>query len=69
MFGGWMLMYGRYSQILKVKVDPELIKRLKKEAKKCETDVETYIKWCIYTGLYLDDLNTFVRIQSGNEIK
>ena len=51
----------QYSKTIKLKVDPELFKRLDKEAKKFDTDVPTYIKWCIQTGLYLDELNAFVK--------
>lgn len=59
--GGKILVTTKYSKTLKVKVDPELYKRLKKEAKKFDTDIPTYVRWCIKTGLYLDDLNLFVR--------
>lgn len=59
--GGKILSNGKYSKTLKVRVDPELYNRLKKEAKKYDTDVQTYVRWCIQTGIYLDDLNTFVR--------
>ena len=60
--GGKILSNGKYSKTLKVKVDPELYNRLKKEAKKFDTDIPTYVRWCIKTGLYLDELNSFVRV-------
>ena len=58
---------GKYSKSLKIRVDPELYKLLKKEAKRHDTDVSTYIRWCIRTGLYLEDLNSFLISKSDDE--
>ena len=58
-------MNNRYSRTFQIKIDPELYKRLSKESRKFNTDVPTYIKWCIRTGLYLDDLNAFVKEQGS----
>jgi predicted HicB family RNase H-like nuclease len=62
-----MVTEGKYSKILKVRIDPELLENVKKEAKRLNTDVSTYVRWCIQTGLYLEELNSFIRSKSGEE--
>ena len=52
---------GKYTKIIKVRVDPELLDQVKEEVKKLNTDLSTYVRWCIRTGLYLEDLNSFIR--------
>ncbi len=59
---------GKYTKIIKVRVDPELLEHVKAEAKKLNTDISTYIRWCTRTGLYLEDLNSFIRSR-GDEFK
>jgi hypothetical protein len=56
---------GKFTKTLKVRIDSELLGNVKEEAKKLDTDVSTYVRWCIRTGLYLEDLNSFVRSKSG----
>ena len=58
---------GRYSKTLKVRIDPELYDKLKSEADRLNTDVSSYVRWCIQTGLYLEELNSFIRSKSGEE--
>ena len=60
-----MTREGRYRKTLKVRIDAELLDSVKEEAKRLNTDVSTYVRWCIRTGLYLGDLNSFVRSKSG----
>ena len=60
-----MTVEGKYTKTLKVRIDPELYEQVREEAKKLNTDVSTYVRWCIQTGLYLEDLNTFIRSKSG----
>ena len=60
-----MTSEGKYTKVLKVRIDPELLERVKKEAEKYDTDVSTYVRWCIQSGLYLGDLNQFIRSKSG----
>ena len=64
-----MTVEGKYTKTLKVRIDPELFDHVKEEAKKLNTDVSTYVRWCIQTGLYLEDLNTFIRSKSGEIFK
>jgi hypothetical protein len=54
----------KYSKILRVRIDPDLLGNVRREADKLEIDISTYIRWCIQTGLYLEDLNLFIRSRS-----
>ena len=47
-----MTVEGKYTKTLKVRIDPELYEQVKDEAKKLNTDLSTYVRWCIQTGLY-----------------
>ena len=51
----------KYSKTLRIRMDPELLEHVKRNAEKLDIDVSTYIRWCIRTGIYLEDLNAFVR--------
>ena len=51
----------KYSKTLRVRMDPELLEHVKGEAQKLDIDVSTYVRWCIRTGIYLEDLNKFIR--------
>ncbi len=57
----------KYSDTLRVRIDPELLEKVKREADSVGTDVSTYVRWCVQTGLYLDDLNTFIRLRTKDE--
>ena len=56
-----MKVEDRYSKTLQVRIDPELLEELKNEADRLNTDMSTYIRWCIRTGIYLEELNTYIR--------
>ena len=58
----------RYSKTIMVRMDPELLNLLKKEVQRLDTDMSTYIRWCIRTGIYLDDLNKYFSID-GEELE
>ncbi|UCH89727.1 MAG: hypothetical protein JSV49_03505 [Thermoplasmata archaeon] len=60
-----MTTEGKYSKTLKVRIDPELLDMVKEESERLHTDVSTYVRWCIRTGLYLKDLNKFIHSKSG----
>jgi hypothetical protein len=49
----------RYTKTIMVRMDPELLELLKGEVDKLNTELSTYVRWCIRTGLYLDDLNQY----------
>jgi len=46
---------------ISVLVEPELLRRIEEKAKSLNIDVPTFIRWCICTGLMLEDLNVFVK--------
>ncbi len=56
-----MIDQERYTQSLRVRIEPELLNRVKEEAEKLDIDVSTYIRCCIRTGLYLENLNLFLQ--------
>jgi predicted HicB family RNase H-like nuclease len=58
---------GKYTKNLRVRVDPELFELAKKEAKRLDTDLSTYVRWCIRTGLYLKDVNIEMRSKSEEQ--
>ena len=58
---------GDETKIIEVKIDKDLFEHVSREAKKFGEDISTYIRWCIYTGLYLEDLNSFVRSKNGED--
>ena len=64
--GDQMEKEGKYTKTLKVRIDPELLNQIKKKANSVNTDISTYVRWCIRTGLYLEDLNSFIR-SKGDE--
>ncbi len=56
-----MMVEDRYTKTIQVRIDPELLEEAKKEADRLNTDMSTYIRWCIRTGIYLEELNTYIR--------
>jgi len=58
---------GKYTETLKVRIDPQLLESVKEKAKSLNTDTSTFVRWCITTGLFLGDLNAFVRTQADRE--
>jgi len=58
---------GVQSEILKLRIDPELLELVKEKAKSLNLDVSTFVRWCIMTGLVLGDLNAFVRTRIGDK--
>ena len=51
----------KYSVTLKVRIEPHLLEKVKEKAGSLDTDISTYVRWCIQTGLFLGDLSTFIR--------
>jgi len=50
-----------YTELLKVRVDPELLRAIREKANSLNMDLSTFVRWCIQTGLILSDLNAFLR--------
>jgi len=65
--GGLTEAGGKFTETLRVRVDPELLEAVKKKSKALHTDLSTYVRWCLQTGLFLDDLSAFVRTQKRPE--
>ncbi len=63
-----MSIGGKYTKTLKVRIDPELLEQVKEESERLNTDISTYVRWCIQTGLYFKDLNSFVRSKKGEPL-
>jgi hypothetical protein len=57
----------KFKTSLRIRIDDELLEQLKLETEKLNTDISTYVRWCIRTGLYLDYLNVFLRSEIGEE--
>lgn len=55
----------KYTRNLRVRVEPELFELAKEAAKKNDTDLSTFVRWCIRTGLYLKDVNLEMKSKSG----
>jgi predicted HicB family RNase H-like nuclease len=51
----------KYSKTLRVRIDEDLLERIIEEAEKLNTDISSYVRWCIRTGLYLEDLSMFLQ--------
>jgi predicted HicB family RNase H-like nuclease len=58
---------GRYSELLKLRIEPDLLQRAQERAEGLGVDLSTFVRWCIMTGLFLPDLNTFVRSKMGED--
>jgi predicted DNA-binding protein len=58
---------GKYTKTLKIRIDQELLNQIKEESKRLDTDISSYVRWCIQTGLYLKDMNTFIKSTSKEE--
>ena len=55
----------RQTEVLKLRIDPELLELVREKAKALGMDVSTFVRWCILTGIVLGDLNSFVRSKMG----
>ena len=57
----------RNNKTLRVRIEEDLLNRIKEEAQKQDTDLSTYVRWCLRTGLYLDDLSQFLHSKIDEE--
>ena len=46
---------------IEVNMNSDLLELVEEEVDRLDTDISTYVRWCIRSGLYLKDLNSFVR--------
>lgn len=59
----------RQTEVLKIRIDPELLELVKEKATSLNLDVSTFVRWCIMTGVFLSDVNSFVRVRLGEEAR
>jgi len=59
-----MKLEEKYTKILKIRIDPELLEHVKNESENLGIDVSSYVRWCLRTGLHLKDLNIFIHSKS-----
>lgn len=52
---------GRDSELLTIRLDPDLLREIRAKASDLGMDVSAYVRWCIITGGSLSDLNAFIR--------
>jgi len=62
-----MAKEGTQTEVLTLRIDPELLELVKEKAKSLNLDVSTFVRWCIMTGLVLGDLNAFVHTRIGDK--
>jgi len=62
-----MTKEGRYTGLLKLRIEPDLLQRVQESADTLGVDLSTFVRWCILTGLFLPDLNSFVRAKMGED--
>ncbi|HLB68090.1 MAG TPA: hypothetical protein VJN63_06470 [Thermoplasmata archaeon] len=62
-----MAKEGTQTEVLKLRIDPELLELVKEKARSLNLDVSTFVRWCIMTGLVLGDLNAFVHTRIGDK--
>src|SRR3990172_3650610 len=56
-------------EVLHVRLDRDLLRRLQEKAHSLQTDEATFVRWCIMTGVFLSDVNSFVRVRLGEEAR
>ncbi len=57
----------KQSKTLKIRVEPELLELIQNEVERLDTDMSTYIRWCIRTGLYLEEINSYLTLNSDRK--
>jgi hypothetical protein len=59
---------GRYSEILTIRIDSELLQQVRTKASDLGMDVSAFVRWCIITGASLSDLNAFIRTKMSRRL-
>jgi len=55
------------TDFLRLRIDSELLKLAQERAKKLHMDLSTFVRWCIWTGIVLEDMSAFVRTKMRDE--
>lgn len=56
----------KYSKVLTIRMDPALFEEIKKEAESKDTDISDFVRDCLRTGMYLNEMNTALRSRRGD---
>ena len=51
----------KYSKVLTIRMDPALFEEIKKEAGSKDMDISDFVRDCLRTGMYLNEMNTALR--------
>jgi predicted DNA binding CopG/RHH family protein len=57
----------KYTEVLTIRIEPELFEKVKKEAENQGMDISAFIRGCLRTGLYLDEMNVELRSRKGKQ--
>jgi predicted HicB family RNase H-like nuclease len=57
---------GKYSKVLTIRIDPALFDEIKKEADVHDMDVSEFVRGCLRTGMYLNEMNITLRSRRGD---
>ena len=56
-----------FKGILELRIEPEVLRAIREKAETLNVQVSTLARWCVTTGLFLFDLNSFVRSRGTDE--
>lgn len=59
---------GDSDEVLALKIEQDLLDQIRVRVEDLDTDVPTFIKWCIQTGLFLGNVNSFVKLKISEDI-
>lgn len=60
-------MDASFKGTLELRIEPEVLRAIREKADTLNVQVSTLARWCVTTGLFLFDLNSFVRSRSADE--
>ena len=55
------------TEFLRLRIDSELLTLAQERAKKLHMDLSTFVRWCVWTGIVLEDMSAFVRTKMRDE--
>lgn len=61
-----MATKGRYSRVLTIRIDPALFEEARLEAESRGMDISDFVRGCLRTGMYLNEMNAALRSGKGD---
>ncbi|UCG69528.1 MAG: hypothetical protein JSV09_00445 [Thermoplasmata archaeon] len=61
-----MATKGRYSRVLTLRIDPALFEEARQEAESLDMDISDFIRDCLRTGMYLNEMNAALKSRRGD---